>query len=99
MLQSLDVSVGDWDNGVERGRAWPQRVDVQRAPRHEGAAAVEGVLHFETQLSSSGTDDLRVVRGRLARRECGQCQEVNTREENHPRNSHFDVLKRYKKMS
>ncbi len=76
MLQGLDVSVGDRDDGVERGRARPQRVDVQRPPRHKGSTRVEGVLYLQTQLSSSGADDLRVVRGRFTRRERSQRQEV-----------------------
>jgi len=93
MLQSFHIGVGDWNGGLEGGRARPQRVDVQRSPRHEGAAVVEGVFHFQTQLSCSheaaGTNDLQIIGGWLAWRECGQCQDADTREESNLPQIHF----------
>lgn len=47
-------AVGDGGDRVQRRRRRPQRVDVQRPPRHERLPVVERVLHLEADLSGAG---------------------------------------------
>ena len=70
VLQRFEVTVGDGDDGLERGRGRPEGVNVEGSSRNERSASVERVLDLETHLAGprNASDHFRVVEGRFARR-------------------------------